>query len=353
MPEARLSVGVIGAGRIGRLHAEVLAHRVPGALLAGIVDVAGAAAREVGDRLGVPAGDDPDTLLARADVDAVLICTSTDSHASLIAAAARAGKHVFCEKPIALDLATIDGALAAVAAAGIQLQIGFNRRFDANYRRVRDAVAGGEIGRPEILHLISRDPAPPSLAYVRVSGGLFLDMTIHDFDMARFLLGEEVVEVFAVAANLVDPAIGAAGDVDTAVTTLRFASGALGTIENSRRAAYGYDQRAEVLGSLGAIATANNHPNSAVLSRAGGVHRDPPLHFFLERYAESYRDELAAFVAAVRSGAPVPVSGADGRAPVVLALAAQRSVIEGRPVRADEIGDESNIRSIDTVSGGT
>lgn len=338
MSTATLNIGLIGAGRIGRLHAAHLAGHVPGARLHAVADVNREAAREVAARYGAAiATADYGELLADSALDAVLIAAATDTHASIIAAAAAAGKQIFCEKPIALSLAAIDGALAAVERAGVRLQIGFNRRFDANYRRVREAVVAGEIGHPELLHIISRDPAPPPPAYLASSGGLFLDMTIHDFDMARFLLGGEVVEVYAMAGALTDPAIGAAGDVDTAVVVLKFADGAIGTIENSRRAVYGYDQRVEILGSAGAIATGNDHANTAVISDCAGVRRDPPLHFFMDRYLASYLAELCAFVEASRHDRPTPVNGQDGRLSVVLGLAAGLSYREGRPVRLAEV----------------
>lgn len=328
-----LNVGLIGVGRIGKLHGEHLAYRVPGAQLAAIADVDANAARAVADQLRVPdAYGDYGAILGRDDIDAVVICTPTTTHAALIIESARAGKHVFCEKPIALDLARIDEALAAADAAGVKLQIGFNRRFDANFRRVRDAVAGGEIGKPHLLHIISRDPAPPSPEYVKLSGGLFLDMTIHDFDMARYLMGSEVTEVYAAGGVLVDPAIGAAGDIDTALILLKFANGAMGTIDNSRKAVYGYDQRAEVFGSAGAVRSENNYPNSALLSTAVNVRRDLPLNFFMDRYVDSFLAEMRDFVDCVVNDKPVPVSGADGRVPVAMALAAKRSLEENRPV---------------------
>jgi myo-inositol 2-dehydrogenase/D-chiro-inositol 1-dehydrogenase len=302
-----------------------------------VADVNVAAARAVAEQApGAYATEDAAQLLADPAIDAVLICSATDTHAPLIMAAAAAGKQIFCEKPIDFALEKIDAALAAVAQAGVKLQIGFNRRFDANYARVRAAVAAGEIGTPHLMHLISRDPAPPPLAYIRVSGGIFLDMTIHDFDMARFLLGADVTEVYAAAGVLIDPAIGEAGDLDTALVTLKFENGALAVIDNSRQAAYGYDQRVEVLGSRGSVATQNNFPNSAVISTAQGLQRDLPYHFFMQRYTESYVAELAAFVSAVLDGTPVPVTGADGRAAVVMGLAARRSYDQQRPVRLDE-----------------
>ena len=338
MPTEQLTIGLIGAGRIGRVHAANLT-RLPAAALRSIADVNVAAARQCAEDLGIPqATGDYHAVLDNPEIAAVVICSSTDTHARIIEEAAAAGKHIFCEKPIALDLAAIDQALAAVDRAGVKLQIGFNRRFDANYRRVRQAIAGGEIGRLQLLHIISRDPAPPPIEYIRVSGGIFLDMTIHDFDMARFLTGSEAEEVYTMAGVTVDPAIGAAGDVDTAVIMMRFANGAIVTIDNCRRAVYGYDQRVEALGSAGAISTANNYPNAAVISDARSVRRDLPLNFFMDRYTESYGTELQAFVTAVLHDEPVPVSGQDGRAAAVLALAAGRSHREGRPVRLDEIG---------------
>ncbi len=220
----------------------------------------------------------------------------------------------------------------------MKLQIGFNRRFDPNFARVRAAVAGGEIGVPRLLHIISRDPAPPPLAYIKVSGGMFLDMTIHDFDMARFLIGDEVDEVYTAAGVMVDPAIGGAGDLDTAIILLRFRNGVIGTIDNCRQAAYGYDQRAEILGSAGKIATDNCYPNQATLSTGQSVHRDLPLNFFMDRYRESFSTEIRAFVQSVLEDKPTAVTGADGRIPVVMGLAARKSVDERRPVRLEEIG---------------
>ncbi|MGE5642747.1 MAG: inositol 2-dehydrogenase, partial [Byssovorax cruenta] len=249
-----LRFGVIGAGRIGKIHAENLATRIPGAQVSAIADVDLKAAQDLTDRLHVPmALEDYHAILSDPNIDAVAICSSTDTHADIIVEAARAGKYIFCEKPIAYDLEKIDAALEEVDKAGVKLQIGFNRRFDPNFRKVRTMIAEGKIGTPHIIRITSRDPAPPPLSYVKVSGGMFLDMTIHDFDMARYLSGSEVEEIYAVAGVMVDPAIGEAGDVDTAIITLRFANGAIGTIDNSRKAIYGYDQRVEVFGSNGMI----------------------------------------------------------------------------------------------------
>ena len=340
----KLNIGIIGAGRIGKVHAETVAFRLPEARLTAITDINHEAACQVAARCGIPSvAASSREILADPAIDAVLICSSTNTHAGLIAEAAHAGKHIFCEKPIALDLAKIDAALQAVAKAGVKLQIGFNRRFDANFARVRRAVESGEIGTPRLLHIISRDPAPPPIAYVKSSGGIFLDMTIHDFDMARFLMGDEVEEVFVAGGVMVDPAIGEAGDLDTALTVLRFRNGAIGTIDNCRQAAYGYDQRVEVLGSLGKIETQNVHPNLAVVSTGSEVRKDLPMHFFMDRYLESFAAELRSFVNAVMEGKPVPVTGEDGRVPVVMGMAARKSFDECRPVRLTEV-DQPSVR---------
>jgi myo-inositol 2-dehydrogenase / D-chiro-inositol 1-dehydrogenase len=338
MPANSLKIGLIGAGRIGRLHAEHLTSRISSADLIMVADVFEEAARQCAELYGIPYSTrDYREVLDYPDIQAVVICSSTDTHAQFIEEAAQAGKHIFCEKPIALDLPSIDRALDAVKRAGVKLQIGFNRRFDANFRRVREAVEQGEIGRPHVLHIVSRDPDPPPVEYIRVSGGIFLDMTIHDFDIARFLIGREVEEIYVLAAVMDNPAIGAAGDVDTAVVMLKFTNGVIGTISNSRHAAYGYDQRVELLGSAGAISTANNFPNTAIINDSHSVRRDLPLRFFVERYTESFASEMAAFVDAVLNDTPVPVTGLDGRVPVVMALAAHKSFAEHRPVRLSEI----------------
>ena len=321
-----LKVGIIGAGRIGRLHAENLVRRVPGAEVVAIADVVEEAAQRCAQKLGIPrAYGDPTPILEDSEINAVLICSSTDTHARFIEQAARAGKHIFCEKPIALDLEEIDRALDAVKKAGVFLQVGFNRRFDPSFSAAKEAVAAGKIGRPHLLKITSRDPAPPSIEYIKVSGGIFLDMTIHDFDMARFLMGEEVVEVYE------------AGDINTAVVTLRFASRALGVIDNSRRAVYGYDQRVEVFGERGMVRVENPKPHQAMLSTADGDHAPPLLHFFVERYTDSYVRELEAFLSCIREGKEPPVTGRDGKIPVVMGYAAKRSLEESRPVRLSEI----------------
>ena len=334
MTSQKLHIGIIGAGRIGKVHAETLAFRLPESQILAITDVNREAAQALAARCGIPTvAESSDAILANPQIEAVLICSSTNTHADLIVQAAKAGKHIFCEKPIAFSLPEIDRALAAVNAAGVQLQIGFNRRFDANFARVRQAVVNGEIGTPRLMHIISRDPSPPPLDYIRVSGGMFMDMTIHDFDMARFLIGDEVEEIYTAGAVMIDPKIGEAGDLDTAIVVMRFRKGVIATIDNSRQAAYGYDQRVEILGSAGKIATENCYPNQAEISSGKTVHRDLPLNFFMDRYTESFANELRSFVTAVLEKRPTPVTGIDGRIPVVMALAARQSYDERRIVR--------------------
>ena len=335
-----IKLGIIGAGRIGRVHANTLTTRVPGAEALAIADIFEASAKSAAADYGIPDySANPAEIINSGEIDAVVICSSTDTHCRFITDAARAGKQIFCEKPIAFDLAEIDAALAVVAEQGVQLQIGFNRRFDSNHARIKHAIESGEIGSPHTLTIISRDPSPPPIDYIKVSGGLMMDMMIHDFDMCRFLLGE-VEELFALADVMVDPAIGEAGDIDTAKVMLRFKNGVIGTIENSRQAVYGYDQRVEVFGSGGAASSGNWHPNAVTISDAASVRSDLPLNFFVERYIESYAAEMIAFVEAISSDADVPVVGNDGRVPVLMAMAGMRSVREKRPVRLDEIASE-------------
>ncbi len=336
--DRKLAVGVIGVGRIGKLHAGHLVHRIPRARIVAVSDVRPEAARACAAELGIPAAAaDPRALLDNREIQAVVICSSTDTHARLIEEAAAAGKHIFCEKPIALDLAQIDRALASVQKAKVKLQIGFNRRFDPNFARVRELVRTGRIGEPHILRITSRDPGPPPIEYVRVSGGIFMDMMIHDFDMARYLIGDEVEEVYAVGGVRVDPAIGKAGDLDTAVVTLKFRGGVFGTIDNSRRAVYGYDQRVEVFGSGGMASAENNTATRTHLSTGDGIRGELPLNFFMDRYIDSYIIEMQAFVESVLEDREPPVVGLDGRIPVVMGQAARRSVEQGRPVRLSEV----------------
>jgi myo-inositol 2-dehydrogenase/D-chiro-inositol 1-dehydrogenase len=333
-----LRIGVLGAGRIGKMHAELVARQVPGASLAMVQDINGDAAAAVGDQLDVPHTTDVDKVLASADVDAVAICSSTDTHVPFMIAAAQAGKAIFCEKPISLDLAKVDQALAVIASSGVPFQVGFNRRFDAAHASVRAAVIDGSVGDLHIVRITSRDPAPPPIPYIEVSGGLFLDMMIHDFDMARFVTGSEVVDVYAQAAVRVDPAIGTAGDVDTAVVMLRHANECITTIDNSRQAVYGYDQRVEAFGSGGMAASENPLSHTGMRRSAAGTITPTIPYFFLDRYIPSYVEEWKSFVGYVATGGESPVSANDGRAPLVIGLAAWKSFRENRLVRCDEIG---------------
>ena len=334
----KVNVGIIGAGRIGKLHAEHLAHRIPEANIIAIADIFLEAAEKCATDFQIPSAvKDHREIMENPDIEAVIICSSTDTHARMIEEAAAAGKHIFCEKPIDFDLAKIDRALDAVDKAGVKLQVGFNRRFDPNFKRVREMVAAGKIGTPHILRITSRDPEPPPIEYIKVSGGIFLDMTIHDFDMARYLIGDEVSEIYAAGGVMVDPEIGQAGDIDTAVITLRFENGTIGTIDNSRKAVYGYDQRVEVFGSEGMVAVSNNTPDTAVYSNAEGVHSSLPLFFFVERYTESYVAEMKEFIECIQQDKTPPVTGIDGRIPVMMGYAAMKSYEENRPVKLSEI----------------
>jgi myo-inositol 2-dehydrogenase / D-chiro-inositol 1-dehydrogenase len=331
-----IRVGVIGTGRIGRLHAQLLAGEVPGLRLVAVSDVNAGAAAACAARLGTEAVT-ADQILTRDDVDAVAICSSTDTHAELSARAAKAGKAVFCEKPLSLDLAETDDVLAAVAAAGVPFMVGFNRRFDPAHQAVRDAAAEGRLGDLHLVRITSRDPAPPPPEYIRVSGGIFLDMTIHDFDMARYVTGQEVVEVYARGEVRVDPRIGAEGDLDTAVVVLTHEDRSLTVIDNSREAVYGFDQRVEAFGSGGLAASENPRAHTAVILGRGEASAQPLPWFFLDRYLPSYRREWAAFARYARDGGPSPVPGSAARAAVAIGLAAWRSVREDRPVRMAEI----------------
>ncbi len=332
-----LRVAVLGVGRIGRMHAELIANQVDGLDLAMVHDVNGSTAVDVGGRLGVPHTTDLDVVFGSDDVDAVAICSSTDTHVPLLIEAAQFGKAIFCEKPISLDLGRVDEALATVREAGVPIQIGFNRRFDAAHKSVRDAVAGGDLGDVHLVRITSRDPAPPPIDYIKVSGGIFLDMTVHDFDMARYVTGSEVVEVYAQGAVRVDPAIGEAGDVDTAAVMLTHANGCITTIDNSRQAVYGYDQRVEAFGSRGMAASDNPLAHTGLRRTATGTSAPLLPFFFVDRYIPSYVAQWAAFRDYVDGGGPSPVSADDGRAPLVIGLAAWRSLREHRPVPTSEI----------------
>ncbi|MCQ4162993.1 inositol 2-dehydrogenase [Roseomonas sp. GC11] len=325
-----LSIAVIGAGRIGRIHARNIALH-PRARLAGVSDPDQAAAQALAEACGARAIPLDEAFTA----DAVLIGSPTPTHADYIERAAAAGKAVFCEKPVDLSAARVRACLEAVARAGVPLMVGFNRRFDPSFASLRRRLASGEIGALEMLSITSRDPAPPPASYVAQSGGLFRDMMIHDLDMARFLLGEEPVEVYAAGSALVDPAIGAAGDVDSALVVLKTRSGKLCQISNSRRATYGYDQRIEAHGALGLLRAANMTATTVESAGPAGFTSEPALPFFLERYAAAYQAELDAFIALVRDGVAGAPNGEDGLRALLLADAATESAFSGKPVKVE------------------
>ncbi len=325
-----ISIALLGAGRIGQIHGRNIAAS-PRARLAAIADPFPESARMLAQATGAPVRS-ADEILGDDSVDAVLIGTPTDTHADYIDAAAKAGKAVFCEKPVDMSSARIRQTLERVDKAGIALMIGFNRRFDPNFAALQKRLADGVAGNVELVTILSRDPAPPPVSYIKHSGGLFRDMMIHDFDMARFLLGEDAIEVFAVGSALVDPAIGEAGDVDTAAVVLRTASGKICQISNSRRATYGYDQRIEVHGSKGMLSAANVPETTVSFAGATGIASDPVQNFFLERYAAAYRREIEAFIDVVENGTRPSPDGSDGLKAQMMADAATQSRETGKPV---------------------
>jgi len=333
-----VTFGTIGAGRIGQLHAWLLQQRVENARVKAVCDINLEAARACAKKANITrATDRVEELLDDPEIDAVLICSSTDTHAELVRQAADKKKHIFCEKPIAFDVLTVKDTLRAVQRAKVKLQIGFTRRFDPNFARVRKIIESGEIGELNMIRITSRDPAPPPIEYVQKSGGLLFDMTIHDFDMARFLSGSDITEVFARGAVLVDPRIGEKGDIDTATINLVFANGALGLIENCRRAAYGYDQRVEVLCSKGMADASNVLSNTVTVSTAAHVRHDLPPFFFVERYTESFTNEFTHFVDCLLNDKIPSVGGQDGLEPIYLALACYKSIREKRSVAVSEV----------------
>ena len=334
-----ISLGIIGAGRIGKVHAQSIMNHITSARLKTIADPFMNEETEASLRaLGVSdCTKDYKKILNDPEIDAVLICSSTNTHADISLGAIAAGKHVFCEKPVSQDIAKIREVMEKLKGTKLKYQVGFNRRFDHNFEAVRAAVANGDVGDVHIVRITSRDPAPPPPEYAAVSGGMFLDMTIHDFDMVRYLTASDVVEVFANGAVLVDPLIGKAGDIDTAIISLKMANGALAVIDNSRKAAYGYDQRAEVFGSKGQASVSNDTNSSLILSSETGIHTEKPLYFFLERYMASFTKEVRMFVQAIEQDCPVPVDINDGLQPVLIAAAALRSLKEHRPVLLSEI----------------
>ena len=334
-----VTVGIIGAGRIGKVHTESISNFVRNARIKIVADpFMNDQTAQWLKSMGVEnTCTDYHDILNDPEIQAVLICSSTNTHSPISLEAIAAGKHVFCEKPIDHDLTKIKQVVEALKGSNIKYQVGFNRRHDHNFAAVKQAITDGKVGDVHIIKITSRDPEPPSAQYAAVSGGMFLDMTIHDFDMVRFLAGCDAEEIYVQSAVLVDPAIGEAGDVDTAVITLKMENGAIAVIDNSRRAAYGYDQRAEVFGSKGMVATANDTLSTAVLSNGDGVTGEKPLYFFLERYMQSFATEVKGFINAIENDTDTLVGVEDGLKPVLMGIAAKKSVLEHRPVKLSEI----------------
>ncbi len=326
------TVGVIGAGRIGKMHTENLVRAIPEATVKAVssphLDQAWAAS------LGIPErSTSNEIVLDDPEIEAVVIAASSGLHCELIRQAAAAGKHIFCEKPLAFETGPIAAALEAARSASVQLQVGFNRRFDPDVRRLAEAVRDGEVGELHGLRVINRDPSAPPIAFVKRSGGMFFDFAIHDFDTVRFLSGSEIAELYAAGTVLIDPEIGRAGDIDTAIIALRLANGALCVIDNSRQARYGYDQRFEAFGSKGNLVVDNLRATTIESFFEDGVYVDKPPNTFVERYREAFIAELRDFVCCVRDGRPVTVTAADALAAVTVAEAARESMTTNRPVR--------------------
>ena len=334
----KIKVAVAGLGRIGKIHLTNLCQNFPELEVVAVMDIFDES-KSIADQFMIPNfKKDFDDLLAVPGLDAVIICSPTDTHADYVIKAAKAGKQIFCEKPLDLSLEQVAKTLDVVEQSGVKLMLGFNRRFDPNFLKIKTMVDADQVGDPQILKITSRDPGPPPISYIKVSGGLFMDMAIHDFDMARYIMNKEVVEVYSRAAVLVDPEIGKAGDIDTALTTLTFEDGTMANIDNCRKAVYGYDQRLEVFGSKGMVKADNNFPDNHQYYSADGIHGSLPLNFFLERYTTSYLNEMASFFKSIRTGEDLPVTGKDGLEAMKIALAALKSVKENRPVLVNEVG---------------
>jgi myo-inositol 2-dehydrogenase/D-chiro-inositol 1-dehydrogenase len=331
-----LKIGVAGAGRIGKIHIENIIQNFPDVEIALVADPSDEGATYAKGK-NLSFSRDYNDIVNDKEIEAVIICSPTDTHANFVEQAAQAGKHIFCEKPLDLSLVQVEQTLGIVEKAGVKLMLGFNRRFDPNFLKIKSMVDSGQVGDPQILKITSRDPGPPPISYIKVSGGLFMDMAIHDFDMARYIMNKEVVEVYSRAAVLIDPAIGEAGDIDTALTTLTFEDGTMANIDNCRKAVYGYDQRLEVFGSKGMAKVDNNYPDNHQFFGAEGVQGSLPLNFFLERYTTSYLNEMSAFFKSIQNGDDLPVTGKDGLAAMKIALAALKSVKENRPVLVKEV----------------
>lgn len=334
---ADIKIGILGLGRIGKIHLENLCTRIPGVEVVAAMNPS-EEGRSFAHRFKIPlVTDNALAVLHHKDIDAIIICSPTSTHADYVIEAARSGKSVFCEKPLDLSLDKVRETLKIVKEANIPLMLAFNQRLDPNFSALKKVIVSGKLGRLYTAHIVSRDPGPPPVSYIKQSGGMFMDMTIHDFDMARYLIGSEVVEVFAKGYNLVDPEIGKAGDIDTGVIILTFKNDVTVLIENCRKAVYGYDQRLEVFGSLGMMKVENPLKNTSSLFDDKGAHSPRHLDFFMDRYVTSYQREMEAFIESLTNNEPMPITGDDGLKAMVIAEAANRSVKENRPVRIDEI----------------
>jgi myo-inositol 2-dehydrogenase/D-chiro-inositol 1-dehydrogenase len=332
----KVNIAIFGVGRIGKIHLKNLL-RFPGVNVVAVADTHYPADEFKKEFKEVFFSSNPEEVLALPTVEAVLICTPTSSHAAMIELALQSGKHIFCEKPVDLSLERTKALVDMANQSGVKLMLGFNRRFDPDFLQARKSIQAGRIGDIQIIKITSRDPGLPPLDYIKNSGGLFMDMAIHDFDMARYMMGKEVKEVYSRGLVLVDKQVGEVGDVDTALTTLIFEDDTYAVIDNSRKAIYGYDQRLEVFGNKGMIQVENNQHNRNIVSDAEGIHQSLPLDFFMDRYAASYLNEIQYFVDAISKNAPIPVSGDDGLKATIIAVAAKKSVLEGRPVAISEI----------------
>jgi myo-inositol 2-dehydrogenase/D-chiro-inositol 1-dehydrogenase len=332
-----IGIGVLGCGRIGVMHAELIAQRIEGAHLAGVYDVVTESAKKIATKFNCKHFESPDDLMSAKEVEAIAICTSTDTHVEVLLMASKYRKPVFCEKPISLSLTDTDRALKAISDSKTPLMLGFNRRFDPSHRSVRDNVANGTIGDVHIARITSRDPSPPPVSYAKVSGGIFIDMTIHDFDMARYVVGSEIVSVYATGAVRIVPEFAEIGDLDTVAIMLQHENGAITMIDNSRQAVYGYDQRVEVFGSKGLVGSDNPMMTTVIKRNDEGTQLDKMPYFFLDRYIPSYIAEWNEFMGVATGKIQPVVTGADGRASLVAGLAAWKSVREGRKVKTSEI----------------
>ncbi|NDE10108.1 MAG: inositol 2-dehydrogenase [Chitinophagia bacterium] len=332
----KVNIAIFGVGRIGKIHLKNLL-RFPGVTVVAVADTHYPAEEFKKEFKDVFFSSNPDEVLAMPEVEAVLICTPTSSHSPMIELALKSGKHIFCEKPVDLSLERTKALVDMANQSSVKLMLGFNRRFDPDFLQARRSIQAGRVGDIQIIKITSRDPGLPPLDYIKNSGGLFMDMAIHDFDMARYMMGKEVKEVFSRGLVLVDKQVGEVGDVDTALTTLIFEDDTYAVIDNSRKAIYGYDQRLEVFGNKGMIQVDNNQHNRNIISDADGIHHSLPLDFFMDRYAASYLNEIQFFIDALSKNEPIPVGGNDGLKATIIAVAAKKSVLEGRPVAISEI----------------